>query len=96
MTLLEPEIIPIRRADITGDGAWWCNGCGDFGVDAAIKQVIMSLVNDVGVPLENMFALSGIGCSSKEPEQLKVNAYQGQHGRSLPVAVGVAIANPGA
>ena len=40
MTLLEPEIIPIRRADITGDGAWWCNGCGDFGVDAAIKQVI--------------------------------------------------------
>ena len=95
MTLLEPEIIPIRRADITGDGAWWCNGCGDFGVDAAIKQVIMSLVNDVGVPLENMFALSGIGCSSKEPEQLKVNAYQGQHGRSLPVAIGVAIANPG-
>ena len=36
-----------------------------------------------------------IGCSSKEPEQLKVNAYQGQHGRSLPVAIGVAIANPG-
>jgi len=95
MTLLEPEIIPIKRADITGDGAWWCNGCGDFGVDAAIKQVILSLVNDVGVPLENMFALSGIGCSSKEPEQLKVNAYQGQHGRSLPVAIGVAIANPG-
>ena len=60
MTLLEPEIIPIKRADITGDGAWWCSGCGDFGVDAAIKQVILSLVNDVGVPLENMFALSGI------------------------------------
>jgi 2-oxoglutarate ferredoxin oxidoreductase subunit beta len=88
-------IIPIKRADITGDGAWWCQGCGDFGVDSAIKQVIMSLVNDVGVPLENMFALSGIGCSSKEPEMLKLNAYQGQHGRSLPVAIGVAIANPG-
>ena len=26
---------------------------------------------------------------------LQVNAYQGQHGRSLPVAIGVAIANPG-
>jgi hypothetical protein len=26
---------------------------------------------------------------------LRVNAYQGQHGRSLPVAIGVAIANPG-
>jgi 2-oxoglutarate ferredoxin oxidoreductase subunit beta len=85
---------PIKRADITGESAWWCLGCGDFGVNSAIQQVIMSLVNDAGVPLENIFALSGIGCSSKEPEMLKVNAYQGQHGRSLPVAIGVAIANP--
>lgn len=87
--------IPLKRADITGDGAWWCSGCGDFGVDAAVKQVVLSLVNDLGMPLENIFALSGIGCSSKEPEMLRVNAYQGQHGRSLPVAIGVAIANPG-
>jgi 2-oxoglutarate/2-oxoacid ferredoxin oxidoreductase subunit beta len=86
--------IPLKRADITGEGAWWCLGCGDFGVNSAVQQVIMSLVNDVGVPLESIFALSGIGCSSKEPEMLRVNAYQGQHGRSLPVAVGVAIANP--
>jgi len=87
--------IPLKRAEITGESAWWCAGCGDFGVDSAIKQVILSLVNDAGVPLENVFALSGIGCSSKEPEMLRVNSYQGQHGRSLPVAVGVAIANPG-
>jgi 2-oxoglutarate ferredoxin oxidoreductase subunit beta len=60
-----------------------------------VQQVIMSLVNEGGVPLENVFALSGIGCSSKEPDMLRVNAYQGQHGRSLPVAIGVAIANPG-
>ncbi len=86
--------IPIKRADITGDGAWWCSGCGDFGVNAAVQQVVMSLVNDAGVPLEEIFVLSGIGCSSKEPEMLKLNAYQGQHGRSLPVAIGVAIANP--
>jgi 2-oxoglutarate ferredoxin oxidoreductase subunit beta len=86
---------PLTRSEITGDGAWWCLGCGDFGVNSAIQQVIMTLVNDAGVPLENIFALSGIGCSSKEPEMLKVNAYQGQHGRSLPVAIGVAMANPG-
>ncbi|HLF72365.1 MAG TPA: thiamine pyrophosphate-dependent enzyme [Dehalococcoidia bacterium] len=86
--------IPLKRADITGDGAWWCLGCGDFGVNSAVQQVIMSLVNEHDVPLESIFALSGIGCSSKEPEMLKLNAYQGQHGRSLPVAIGVAIANP--
>jgi pyruvate/2-oxoacid:ferredoxin oxidoreductase beta subunit len=85
---------PITRGDITGDGAWWCLGCGDFGVNSAVQDVIMSLVNEGDLPLENIFALSGIGCSSKEPEMLKVNAYQGQHGRSLPVAIGVAIANP--
>jgi 2-oxoglutarate/2-oxoacid ferredoxin oxidoreductase subunit beta len=88
------EVTPITRADITGESAWWCLGCGDFGVHSAVQQVIMSLVNEGGVPLENMFALSGIGCSSKEPDMLRVNAYQGQHGRSLPVAIGVAIANP--
>jgi 2-oxoglutarate ferredoxin oxidoreductase subunit beta len=94
MTLHTAEI-PLKRAEITGESAWWCAGCGDFGVDSAVKQVILSLVNDIGVPLENVFALSGIGCSSKEPEMLRVNSYQGQHGRSLPVAIGVAIANPG-
>ena len=89
--------VPITKADITGpgEGAWWCLGCGDFGVNSAFQDVVMSLVNEHSVPLENIFALSGIGCSSKEPEMLKVNAYQGQHGRSLPVAIGVAIANPG-
>jgi 2-oxoglutarate ferredoxin oxidoreductase subunit beta len=87
--------IPLTRAEITGDGAWWCVGCGDFGVHSATQQTILGLVNDLNVPLENIFALSGIGCSSKEPEMLKVNSYQGQHGRSLPVAIGVAIANPG-
>jgi 2-oxoglutarate ferredoxin oxidoreductase subunit beta len=89
------SIKPITRADITGESAWWCVGCGDFGVNSAVQQVIMTLVNEGGVPLENVFALSGIGCSSKEPDMLRVNAYQGQHGRSLPVAIGVAIANPG-
>jgi len=92
---IETAELPLTKADITGPGAWWCLGCGDFGVNSAIQQVIMSLVNEAGMPLENIFAFSGIGCSSKEPEMLKINAYQGQHGRSLPVAIGLAIANPG-
>jgi 2-oxoglutarate/2-oxoacid ferredoxin oxidoreductase subunit beta len=85
----------ISRGDISGPGAWWCSGCGDFGVTAAYQQVLMTLVNDLGIPLERIFALAGIGCSSKELEMLKLNCYHGQHGRSLPVAIGVATANPG-
>lgn len=86
---------PLTRAEITGPGAWWCSGCGDFGVTAASQQVILTLVNDLGIPLERIFACSGIGCSSKELEMLRLNGYHGQHGRSLPVAMGVALANPG-
>ena len=85
----------ITQADVTGPGAWWCSGCGDFGVTAAFKQVLLSIVNELGVPLEHIFVFSGIGCSSKEPEMLRVNSYHGQHGRSIPVAMGLAVANPG-
>jgi len=85
----------ITPTDITGPGAWWCRGCGDFGVTAAFKQVMMTLVNEMGIPLEHIFIFSGIGCSSKEPEMLRMNAYHGQHGRSIPVAMGLAMANPG-
>ncbi len=85
----------LSTADITGPGAWWCSGCGDFGVTAAFKQVLLDVVTEMDIPLERMFVLSGIGCSSKEPEMLRVNAYHGQHGRSIPVAVGLAVANPG-
>jgi pyruvate/2-oxoacid:ferredoxin oxidoreductase beta subunit len=64
-------------------------------VTAAFKQVLLTVVNELNIPLERVFAFSGIGCSSKEPEMLQLNAYHGQHGRSIPVAVGLATANPG-
>ncbi|MEE9285176.1 MAG: thiamine pyrophosphate-dependent enzyme [Dehalococcoidia bacterium] len=84
----------ITQSDITGPGAWWCSGCGDFGVTAAFKTAMLTLVNDLEIPKERIFVVSGIGCSSKEPEMLRVNSYHGQHGRSIPVAMGLAMANP--
>ena len=89
------ETRQITQSDVTGPGAWWCSGCGDFGVTAAFKQVLLTVVNELNIPLERVFAFSGIGCSSKEPEMLQINAYHGQHGRSIPVAMGLATANPG-
>ena len=37
--------------------------------------------------------VSGIGCGSKLPDYLKANGYLGLHGRSLPVAQGMKLAN---
>ncbi|MEM0321817.1 MAG: thiamine pyrophosphate-dependent enzyme, partial [Thermoprotei archaeon] len=68
----------------------WCPGCGDFGVLAALKSALITL----GIPPEKVFISSGIGCSSNLPGYIRTYAHHGLHGRPLPVAVGVKIANP--
>lgn len=67
----------------------WCPGCGDFGIINAVKQALAQLK----IPPHEAFFVSGIGCGSKLPDYLKANGYLGLHGRSLPVAQGVKLAN---
>ncbi|HXG35715.1 MAG TPA: thiamine pyrophosphate-dependent enzyme, partial [Dehalococcoidia bacterium] len=92
---IAPTTNVTKREITAGTGAWWCAGCGDFGVTAAHADELVRLVNEAGVPLENIVIVTGIGCSSKEPDMLHVNSYHLQHGRSLPVAMGIIAANPG-
>ena len=67
----------------------WCPGCGDYGIIAAVKQSLAQLQ----IPPHETFFVSGIGCGSKLPDYLKANGYLGLHGRTLPIAQGVKIAN---
>jgi 2-oxoglutarate ferredoxin oxidoreductase subunit beta len=67
----------------------WCPGCGDFGIIASLRMALAQLK----VPPHEAFFVSGIGCGSKLPDYLKSNGYLGLHGRSLPVAQGVKLAN---
>jgi len=67
----------------------WCPGCGDYGIIAAVKQSLAQLQ----IPPHQAFFVSGIGCGSKLPDYLKANGYLGLHGRTLPIAQGVKIAN---
>ena len=67
----------------------WCPGCGDYGIIAAVKQALAQLQ----IPPNEAFFVSGIGCGSKLPDYLKANGYLGLHGRSLPIAQGVKLAN---
>jgi len=69
----------------------WCPGCGDFGI---LKAVQMALA-ELGVPPHNIAVISGIGCSGKTPHYLNAYAAHTLHGRPLPYASGVKIANPG-
>jgi 2-oxoglutarate ferredoxin oxidoreductase subunit beta len=68
----------------------WCPGCGDFGVLASLYQAMARLQLD---PARTV-VVSGIGCSSRLPFFVRTYGFQTAHGRVLPVAAGVKIANP--
>jgi 2-oxoglutarate ferredoxin oxidoreductase subunit beta len=68
----------------------WCPGCGDYGV---LNSIFGALAQIQLVP-EKIAVVSGIGCSSRMPGFIKAYGFHGAHGRALPVAVGVKVANP--
>ncbi len=68
----------------------WCPGCGDFGVLSAVYRAAIIMDLD----LKNTVIVSGIGCSGRLPIFTKFYGYHGVHGRVLPTATGVKLANP--
>ncbi|GEM_PF-17462 len=67
------------------------HNCGDFGIWVSIKNAIVQLnLNPWEVVL-----VSGIGCSSKLPYWVKTYGFNGLHGRPMPVAEGIKLANQG-
>lgn len=73
----------------TGSNCNWCPGCGDFGILVALKQAIFEL----GLPPEETMLVSGIGCGSQAPHLVKVYGFHSLHGRALPVATAMKMAN---
>ena len=67
----------------------WCPGCGDYGVLAAVQKALVELQ----IPQHEVATISGIGCSSNFPGFIETYGMHTQHGRSLPVATGVKMAN---
>ena len=68
----------------------WCPGCGNFGILSAFKNALIEL----GLERENTVAVTGIGCHGKIVDYLNVNGFHGIHGRVLPLATGIKLANP--
>lgn len=71
----------------------WCPGCGNFAILSAIKSVLKDLQNE-GVPLENIVLISGIGQHGKIVDYINVNSFYSIHGRTIPVAEAIKLANP--
>lgn len=68
----------------------WCPGCGDFGVLSSFYKAI----SDMHVPPEQLVIASGIGCSGRFPAFCNAYGFHGTHGRVLPLATGIKMANP--
>lgn len=67
----------------------WCPGCGDYGVLRSVQAAAASQ----GIRPENLFIVSGIGCSSNLPGFIHAYGVHSLHGRAVPVATGAHLAN---
>jgi 2-oxoglutarate ferredoxin oxidoreductase subunit beta len=67
----------------------WCPGCGDFGIWTALKQASVK----EGWDNTNTALVAGIGCHGHILNYTKISAVEGLHGRALPVACGMKMAN---
>ncbi|HCX2608289.1 TPA: 2-oxoacid:ferredoxin oxidoreductase subunit beta [Staphylococcus aureus] len=67
----------------------WCPGCGDFSVQAAIQKAAAN----IGLEPEEVAIITGIGCSGRLSGYINSYGVHSIHGRALPLAQGVKMAN---
>jgi 2-oxoglutarate/2-oxoacid ferredoxin oxidoreductase subunit beta len=67
----------------------WCPGCGNFGILNAIKMAIAK----TGLPKEKFVIVYDIGCSGNMADFLDMYGFHGLHGRAIPPAAGIKLAN---
>jgi 2-oxoglutarate/2-oxoacid ferredoxin oxidoreductase subunit beta len=68
----------------------WCPGCGDFGVLASLKKAL----SELGIKPKDTVIVGGIGCSGSIHNDLECYGIHSLHGRLLPTAIAVKLANP--
>jgi 2-oxoglutarate ferredoxin oxidoreductase subunit beta len=68
----------------------WCPGCGNHGMWQALKQAYSNL----GLPFEKLGVVWGIGCHGNGADFTRCQGFHALHGRALPAATGLHLANP--
>jgi len=67
----------------------WCPGCGNF----ALLKTLDEALDAAGVDRTRLVLVSGIGQAAKLPHSTRANVFNGLHGRALPAATGIKLAN---
>ncbi len=68
----------------------WCPGCGNF----AIHKALLKALDELNFTNQETVLVSGIGQAAKMPQYVKANYFNGLHGRAIPAARGIKLANP--
>ena len=68
----------------------WCPGCG---IGTAFSSSLIAM-RESGIDLEKTVMVSGIGCSGRGAGYVNLDSYHTTHGRAIPFATGMKLANP--
>lgn len=75
--------------DYKGRTPAWCPGCGNFSILRAFNESMI----EIGLNPHEFVIVSGIGQAGKFPHYTRCHTFNGLHGRTLPVATGIKLAN---
>lgn len=75
---------------LTATKPTWCPGCGNYGNWMALKNALTRLA----IPREQVVIVYGVGCHGNMRDWMHVYGVEGLHGRAIPVAQGIKLANP--
>jgi 2-oxoglutarate ferredoxin oxidoreductase subunit beta len=68
----------------------WCPGCG---IGSTLSCFIRA-INNIQINLDKLIVVSGIGCTGRVAGYLKLDSFHTTHGRGIPFATGLKLANP--
>ena len=68
----------------------WCPGCG---LGTVLGCFLTGLLNS-GVDMDKVALVSGIGCTGRVAGYVKMDSFHTTHGRAIPFATGLKLANP--
>lgn len=68
----------------------WCSGCG-LGTTV---NCFVRAVETCGIPSDQISVVSGIGCTGRVAGYLNLDSFHTTHGRPIPFATGLKLANP--
>ncbi len=79
----------VHRYDVPNTWPTWCPGCGNFGIWHAEKNAFAHM----DVNPDTTVIVAGIGCSGNYCYWTNTYMFHGLHGRPIPAAQGVKLAN---